>query len=76
MSLRCPYFLKKDKAMGLMEEVEMELESEELSRLSAERMRLKVRLDLVEQEIRSRSKHFYVGGDGLLEVNFGQGVGI
>ena len=60
--------------MTLMQEVEMEFESEELSRLSAERLRLKVRLDLVEQEIRSRSQHFYVGADGLLEVNLTSGA--
>ncbi len=62
------------KKMTLMQEVEMEFESEELSRLSAERLRLKVRLDLVEQEIRSRSQHFYVGADGLLEVNLTSGA--
>ena len=62
------------KKMTLMQEVEMEFESEELSRLSAERLRLKVRLDLVEQEIRSRSQHFYVGADGLLEVNLVSGA--
>ena len=60
--------------MPLMQEVEMEFESEELSRLAAERLRLKVRLDLVEQEIRSRSQHFYVGADGLLEVNLTSGA--
>ena len=60
--------------MTLVQDVEMEFESEELSRLSAERLRLKVRLDLVEQEIRSRSQHFYVGADGLLEVNLTSGA--
>ena len=62
------------KKMTLIEDVEMEFESEELSRLSAERLRLKVRLDLVEQEIRSRSQHFYVGVDGRLEVNLTSGA--
>ena len=62
------------KKMTLIEDVEMEFESEELSRLSSERLRLKVRLDLVEQEIRSRSQHFYVGADGLLEVNLTSGA--
>ena len=62
------------KKMTLMQDFEMEFESEELSRLSAERLRLKVRLDLVEQEIRSRSQHFYVGADGLLEVNLTSGA--
>ena len=62
------------KKMTLIEDVEMEFEAEELSRLSAERLRLKVRLDLVEQEIRSRSQHFYVGADGLLEVNLTSGA--
>ena len=62
------------KKMTLIEYVEMEFEAEELSRLSAERLRLKVRLDLVEQEIRCRSQHFYVGADGLLEVNLVSGA--
>jgi hypothetical protein len=57
-----------------MQDVEVELEAEELSRLSAERFRLMVRLDLIEAEIRSHSKHFYVGADGLLEVNLSSGA--
>ena len=53
--------------MDLMEDVEMEFEHEQLTQLATERMRLKMRLGLVEQEIRSHSKHFYVGEDGLVE---------
>jgi hypothetical protein len=47
----------------------MEFEHEKLTKLADERMRLKVRLSLVEQEIRNRSFHFYVGQDGLIEVS-------
>ena len=54
--------------MDLMEDVEIEFEHEQLTQLATERMRLKVRLALVEQEIGNRSKHFYVGEDGLVEV--------
>jgi len=60
--------------MTLIQDIEMEFEAEELSRLSAERLRLKVRLDLIEAEIRSRSNHFYVGADGHLEVNLSSGA--
>ena len=52
-----------------MEDVEVEFEHEQLMQLATERMRLKMRLGLVEQEIRNHSKHFYVGEDGLVEVN-------
>ncbi len=51
-----------------MEDVEMEFEHEQLTQLATERMRLKMRLELVEQEIGNQSKHFYVGEDGLVEV--------
>ena len=51
-----------------MEDVEMEFEHEQLTQLATERMRLKMRLGLVEQEIGNHSKHFYVGEDGLVEV--------
>ena len=54
--------------MDLMEDVEMEFEHEQLTQLATERMRLKVRLGLVEQEIGNHSRHFYVGEDGLVEV--------
>ena len=60
--------------MTLMQDIEIEFEAEELSRLSVERLRLKVRLDLIEAQIRSRSKHFYVGADCLLEVNLSSGA--
>ena len=55
--------------MDLLEDVEMDFEHEQLMQLATERMRLKVRLGLVEQEIGNHSKHFYVGEDGLVEVN-------
>jgi hypothetical protein len=54
--------------MDLMEDVEIEFEHEQLMQLSTDRMRLKMRLELVEQEIGNRSRHFYVGEDGLVEV--------
>ena len=47
----------------------MDFEQEQLTKLAAERMRLRMRLSLVEQEIRDRSLHFYVGQDGLIEVS-------
>ena len=53
----------------ILEDLEMEFEQEKLTKLAAERMRLKVRLSLVEQEIRNRSFHFYVGKDGLVETS-------
>jgi hypothetical protein len=53
----------------ILEDLEMEFEHENLTKLAAERMRLKVRLSLVEQEIRNCSFHFYVGQDGLIEVS-------
>lgn len=53
----------------ILEDLEMEFEQEKLTKLAAERMRLKMRLSLVEQEIRDRSFHFYVGQDGLIEVS-------
>jgi hypothetical protein len=53
----------------ILEDLEMEFEHEKLTKLADERMRLKVRLSLVEQEIRNRSFHFYVGQDGLIEVS-------
>ena len=55
--------------MDLMEDVEIEFEHEQLTQLANDRMRLKMRLGLVEQEIGKQSKHFYVGEDGLVEVN-------
>jgi hypothetical protein len=61
--------LRRVNAVNLMEDVEMEFEHEQLTQLATERMRLKVRLGLVEQEIGNRSKRFYVGEDGLVEVN-------
>ena len=60
--------LRRDKEMDLMEDVEIEFEHEQLMQLSTDRMRLKMRLELVEQEIGNQSKHFYVGEDGLVEV--------
>ena len=53
----------------ILDDLEMEFEHENLTKLADERMRLKVRLSLVEQEIRNRSFHFYVGQDGLIEVS-------
>ena len=53
----------------ILEDLEMEFEQEKLTKLAAERMRLKVRLSLVEQEIRNRSFHFYLNQDGLVEVS-------
>ena len=61
--------LRRGKAMDLLEDVEMDFEHEQLMQLATERIRLKMRLGLVEQEIGNRSKHFYVGEDGLVEVN-------
>ena len=60
--------LRRGKAMDLLEDVEMDFEHEQLMQLATERIRLKMRLGLVEQEIGNRSKHFYVGEDGLVEV--------
>ena len=60
--------LRRVKEMDLTEDVEMEFEHEQLTQLATERMRLKVRLGLVEQEIENHSRHFYVGEDGLVEV--------
>ena len=60
--------LRRGKAMDLMEDVEMEFEQEQLTQLATDRMRLKMRLELVEQEIGNHSRHFYVGEDGLVEV--------
>ena len=53
----------------ILEDLEMEFEQEQLTKLAAERMRLKVRLSLVEQQIRDCSLHFYVDQDGLVEVS-------
>ena len=53
----------------ILEDLEMEFEHENLTKLAAERMRLKVRLSFLEKEIRNRSFHFYVGQDGLIEVS-------
>ena len=60
--------LRRVNALNLMEDVEMEFEHEQLMQLATERMRLKMRLGQVEQEIGNRSRHFYVGEDGLVEV--------
>ena len=53
----------------ILEDLEMEFEQEKLTKLAAERMRLRVRLSLVEQEIRNCSFHFYLNQDGLFEVS-------
>lgn len=75
MSLKKCLHKKKNKKRGIdkmndiLEDLEMEFEQKKLTKLAAERMRLKVRLALVEQEIRGCSFHFYVGQDGLVEVS-------
>ena len=53
----------------ILDDLEMEFEHENLTKLADERMRLKVRLSFLEKEIRNRSFHFYVGRDGLIEVS-------
>jgi DNA polymerase III sliding clamp (beta) subunit (PCNA family) len=75
MSLKKCLHKKKNNKKGIeqmndiLEDLEMEFEQEKLTKLAAERMRLKVRLELVEREIRDCSFHFYVGQDGLIEVS-------
>ena len=75
MSLKKCLRKKKNNKKGIeqmndiLEDLEMEFEQEQLTKLAAERMRLKVRLGLVEQEIRDSSFHFYLGQDGLVEVS-------
>ena len=44
---------KRSEMNDILEDLEMEFEQEKLTKLAAERMRLRVRLSLVEQEIRN-----------------------